>query len=273
VNGAAEKIQPIDLGAATATVAESLNRALFDSHQVTLDGDAVLVRPRADGGIVRRVQVYEGHLSSLDPALLAAPDATLFIACRGNPPAPTSWELTILAALFRSGPLLCGDLAPRCELPVRGHAAVREVSALADRVARSAGGPPVSGLLAGDVAHELATKALTECEGAPRNHGMDEGDRCRLSVAVAGGRVLICATDKSGLLPRDPVVKSIARLSRSSRTGTPSGKAGLMLLRSFQHGDLVATRVDPGHKTEVLCALELSPARRRTGGPKSVFLF
>lgn len=246
---------------------------------ITTGGEAY-VRARGSARSVR-LCTFDGRLPSLAAAPL--PDGpTAFLACRADGPAPSDWELKLLTAFSGAAPFLSGALAAERVLKVSALAVMAEASALADKLVRDQGGSAAAALVAADVTHELVANALLDApvgpDGAPRyayhrpSAPIDPEDACRVGFRVEGTHLLVSAIDRFGRLERAPVASALQRIGRSARLEVSGGGAGLGLLRILQHSDLVAFRVEPRTRTEVLCAVDLGPDRRRTAALKSLFL-
>ena len=227
-----------------------------------------------------RAVLFDGRLGADVLPQLERPGPVLLLAAREEG-TPSAWELQLLAEMLGDAPLLVRREGVR-GLEVAAVSGLRTAAAMAEKVAREHGAANTAALRAADVSHELAANALLDApvgpDGKPRYAFHRSGgpialeDACHVRFAHDSGRLLICAQDRFGRLRRGPLLNAVRKLWTPARVEASGGGAGLGLLRCLQSADLVAARVDAHRRTEVLCAVDLGPGRRRTEAPKSVLL-
>lgn len=228
----------------------------------------------------RRLVLFDGKLAPSHAELLRREPPALLLATRGPDGRPAAWEVRLLGALLRGGPLLPEGAAVTRHRLQR----VSDINTVADAasaaVVRAQGSRVAAGLVA-DVVHELAVNALldapVDAQGQQRYaHRRTEvtevaaEDACELSHAVEDGRMWLEVVDRFGGLRPGPFARALEGWGGRVKVDSSGGGAGLGLRRILEHCATVAVRVSVGHESRVLCVVDLGDARRRAAQPKSL---
>lgn len=228
----------------------------------------------------RRLVLFDGRLAPSHAEALRREPPTLLLASRGPDGRPTAWEVRLLGALLRGGPLLPEGMAAARHRLQR----VADINTVADAASAAVGlarGSRAAAGLVADVVHELAVNALldapVDAQGQQRYaHRRTEvtevaaEDACELSHAVEDGRMWLEVVDRFGGLRPGPFARALDGWGGRVRVDASGGGAGLGLRRILEHSDAVAVSVSAGRESRVLCVVDLGEARRRATQPKSL---
>jgi hypothetical protein len=236
--------------------------------------------PESSGPLIALVG---GHLVPAHAAALRRSPPALLLASREPPGLPSAWELQVLRSVLTGEALLPSGGAGQ-HLQLDSVDTISAASAKATAAVGEAGGGKNAAALAADVMHELAANALfdapVDANGAPKyahRRGADLAiapeDAAEGSIQVHGPHIFLSATDRFGRLTASPLAAAVAQLDEPHRVNDVGGGAGLGMRRIVEHSDLVAIRIHPGKRCQVVCAVELGSARRRAANPKSLFFW
>jgi hypothetical protein len=260
---------------------ESLSAAQLEQAAPALaQGGVALHRGPLPGAGPRRLVLFDGRLAPSHAELLRREPPALLLATRGEEGRPAAWDVRLLGALLRGGPLLPeGAAVTRHRL--RRVADINTVADAASAAVGQARGSRVAAGLVADVVHELAVNALldapVDAQGQQRYaHRRTEvtevaaEDACELSHAVEDGRMWLEVVDRFGGLRPGPFARALDGWGGRVRVDASGGGAGLGLRRILEHCATVAVRVSVGRESRVLCVVDLGEARRRATQPKSL---
>jgi hypothetical protein len=228
------------------------------------------------------VALYDGHLDPAYADWVASSPPVMFLACREQTGTPSEWEVRMLAQLLRKTPLfklLPGEVIA---WDVRQLTDLSRVSGESEAACRKAGARASVATMVAEVMHELVANALlaapVDASGSPKyalrrseQPIIATEDVCIAALSMHEGRAFLAARDRHGTLSTGPVARAIRAMGGKAAMNTSGGGAGLGLIRVLQQCDAFGARVVRGVSSEVVCALDMGEARRRTSRPKSVF--
>lgn len=105
---------------------------------------------------------------------------------------------------------------------------------------------------------------------------LEEHEAAELQFACDGDYIAISQVDPFGSLTQDTVVSYLNRclVKGPQQLSTSSGGAGIGLFRVFQSLSKFIINIHPGHKTEVICLIDLRLSMKRfREAPKSFHIF
>lgn len=228
----------------------------------------------------RTVALYDGTLSPALGDLLARPTPALLCAQPDPSAPPSGLDLRLIAALLTGRPLRPSSATWRRAIVGSLQEAEKIMEQLSSGATKR--GASAAGSLAADVAYELIANALldapADADGKPRyahrradNPTIAAEDACGFAAGLDDHAMYISVVDRFGRMSASPLVRNLRAWGEQAKLHTDGGGAGLGYRRILEGSDVLAVRVQPGKRTEVLAAVALKGPRRRAHLPKSIF--